>query len=82
MIKETDGDSFEAMRCLDQELTFEAAKKEFQLRNVDFGSAKMRTLKLVDRDDLYTNLACCSFQINAVTRSKRRSLQGTDADRL
>ena len=26
MIKETDGDRFEAMRCLNQELTFEAAE--------------------------------------------------------
>ena len=37
MIKETDGDRFEAMRCLKQELTFEAVKKEFGLRKVDFG---------------------------------------------
>lgn len=32
MIKETDGDRFEAMRSLNQELTFEAAKK-----NLTFG---------------------------------------------
>ena len=37
MIKETDGDRFEAMRCLNQELTFDAAKKEFALRKVEFG---------------------------------------------
>ncbi len=36
MIKETDGDRFEAMRSLKQELTFEAVKQEFQLREVDF----------------------------------------------
>lgn len=41
MIKETDGDRFEAMRCLNQELTFEAAKKEFTLRQVEFGPQQM-----------------------------------------
>lgn len=77
MIKETDGDCFESLRCLNQELTFEVAKEEFQLRNVDFDSAKMRTLKLIDRDDLYTNLALllsdqCSHKIKAAV------FQGTD----
>lgn len=57
MIKETDGDRFETMRCLDQELTFEATEKEFQFRKVEFGSQQMRTLKLVDNDGLYSNLA-------------------------
>ncbi len=56
MIKETDGDRFEAMRSLNQELTFEAAKKEFELRNIEFGPQQMRTLKLVDQDNLYSNL--------------------------
>ena len=41
MIKETDGDRFEAMRCLNQNLTFETAKKEFELRNVEFGPQQM-----------------------------------------
>lgn len=57
MIKETDGDRFEAMRSLKQELTFEAVKQEFQLREVDFGLQQMRTLKLMDKDGLYSNLA-------------------------
>lgn len=57
MIKETDGDRFEAMRSLNQELSFEAAKHEFHLRNVEFGIQQMRTLKLFDRDGLYSNLA-------------------------
>ena len=56
MIKETDGDRFEAMRSLNQELTFEAAKKEFDLRDIEFGPQQMRTLKLVDQDNLYSNL--------------------------
>ena len=56
MIKETDGNRFEAMRSLNQELTFEATKKEFELRNIEFGPQQMRTLKLVDQDNLYSNL--------------------------
>ena len=57
MIKETDGDCFESMRSLNQELTFEATEKEFQLRKVEFGMQQMRTLKLIDKDGLYSNLA-------------------------
>lgn len=56
MIKETDGDRFEAMRSLNQELTFEAMKKEFDIRGVEFGPQQMRTLKLIDQDNLYSNL--------------------------
>lgn len=57
MIKETDGDRFETMRCLNQELTFEAAKKEFEQRNIDYGLQQMQTLKLIDHDGIYSNLA-------------------------
>jgi len=57
MIKETDGDRFETMRCLEQELTFEATEQEFRFRKVEFGPQQMRTLKLVDNDGLYSNLA-------------------------
>ncbi len=56
MIKETDGDRFEAMRCLNQDLTFESAREEFELRKVEFGPQQMRTLKLMDQDGLYSNL--------------------------
>lgn len=57
MIKETDGDRFETMRCLDQELTFEDTKKEFQFHEIELGPQQMRTLKLVESDGLYSNLA-------------------------
>lgn len=56
MIKETDGDRFEAMRSLNQELTFNAAAKEFELRNVEFGMQQMRTLNMIRQDNLYSNL--------------------------
>ena len=57
MIKETDGDRFETMRCLDQGLTFEDTKKEFQFHEIELGPQQMRTLKLVEDDGLYSNLA-------------------------
>ncbi len=56
MIKETDGDSFESMRSLDQELTFEQTKQEFDKRNLHFGEAQKKTLGLLSYDNVYTNL--------------------------
>lgn len=56
MIKETDGDSFKNMRSINQALTFEATKKEFEKRNVVFGQPQMQTLKIVSADGIYTNL--------------------------
>lgn len=76
MIKETDGDRFETMRCLEQELTFEATEKEFQFRNVEFGPQQVRTLKLVDNDGLYSNLALLLSDQNPYT-IKVAVFQGT-----
>ena len=56
MIKETDGDSFENMRSINQALTFETTKKEFEKRNIAFGQPQMQTLKLISADGVYTNL--------------------------
>lgn len=56
MIKETDGDYFEEMRSLEQDLTFEAAEKEFSERSLLFGEAQMKTLGIVTHDGVYTNL--------------------------
>jgi putative transcriptional regulator len=56
MIKETDGDRFEEMRSLEQELSFEATAKEFECRNIDFEPQQMQTLKLLNNDGIYTNL--------------------------
>ncbi len=77
MIKETDGDRFEAMRCLNQELTFETAKKEFALREVEFGPQQMRTLKLTDQDNLYSNLGLL-LSDQCVHTIKVAVFQGTD----
>lgn len=77
MIKETDGDCFEAMRCLNQDLTFEATKKEFELRKTDFEPQQMRTLKLIDQDGLYSNLALL-LSDQCVHTIKVAVFQGTD----
>lgn len=77
MIKETDGDRFEAMRSLNQELTFEKTKKEFELRKIEFGPQQMRTLKLIDRDNLYSNLALL-LSDQCIHTIKVAVFQGTD----
>lgn len=66
----SDGDRFEAVRSLNQQLTFHSASKEFQNRNLPFGEAQQRSLHLLTPEGLYTNLALllsdqCPFTIRA-----------------
>ena len=77
MIKDTDGDSFEAMRSLEQNLTFQAAAKEFEARNIAFGVPQMQTLGLLSTDGIYTNLGLllseqCTHTVKAAV------FEGTD----
>lgn len=74
MIKETDGDSFETMRSLEQNLSFQAAENQFKKRNVPFDAAKMQTLGMISQDGIYSNVALllsdqCSHTIKAATFS-------------
>lgn len=74
MIKETDGDCFEDMRSLEQNLTFKVAAAQFAKRNVSFDEAKMQTLGMVSHDGIYSNVAMllsdqCSSTIKAATFS-------------
>lgn len=58
MIKESDGDNFESMRSMEQELTFNSAKKAFDRYNVEFAPNKYRALGVtVQSDEMYSNLA-------------------------
>lgn len=57
MIKETSGDSYEEVRSLNQNLTFNKAVDFFKKRKVKFGKTQMCTLHLIGEDDMYTNLA-------------------------
>lgn len=77
MIKETDGDSFEGMRSINQALTFEAAEKEFALRKISFGQPQMQTLKLVSADGLYTNLGLL-LSDQCMHTTKLAVFEGTD----
>lgn len=55
MIKESDGDNYEDMRSLEQDLTFEAAKVAFARYGVDFSEEKYRILG-IKQNNLYSNL--------------------------
>lgn len=56
MIKQTDGDRFEEIRSLEQNLIFASAKRIFAKKNVKFGPNQMKTLGMITSDDVYTNL--------------------------
>ena len=55
MIKDSDGDTFETMRSLEQELTFEAAKVAFNRYGVKFNPEKYLALGIM-HNNIYTNL--------------------------
>lgn len=65
IIKETSGDNFEDIRCIEQNLSFDICKKEFATSNLSLENNNMKTLNLIGADGLYTNLAlllsdqCC-----------------------
>jgi len=56
MIKETDGEKYEDVRSLNQELTFAEAEKAFKAQNVSFGTGQQKTLGLMNTVGIYTNL--------------------------
>lgn len=56
MIKESDGDNYEDLRSLDQELSFQAAKNAFERYGVEFSAEKYRALGIT-QNDIFTNLA-------------------------
>ena len=79
MIKETDGDSYEEMRSLDQELTFSFASAAFSRGGLEFGEPQMKTLGLISADGMYTNLALLlSDQCPHII--KAAAFSGTDRD--
>ncbi len=57
MIKESDGDTFEEMRSMEQALSFERAQNAFQRYGVEFSKEKYRVLGITQKnDDIFTNL--------------------------
>ena len=56
MIKDTDGDAYENMRALLQDLTFEQAKETFEEKSVAFSKEHYLRLGISDLSGLYTNI--------------------------
>lgn len=56
MIKETDGDSYEELRSLNQNLTFDYVEQIMKKENLQFGLSQKKTLGIIGDDSLYTNL--------------------------
>ena len=56
MIKETDGEKYEDVRSLNQELTFVDGIKEFDAQGLSFGAGQQKTLGLMNSAGIYTNL--------------------------
>jgi ATP-dependent DNA helicase RecG len=56
MIKETDGDKYEDVRSLNQELSFKDALVTFNKRNLIFNEVQMKTLGIINSDNMFTNL--------------------------
>ena len=55
-IKETDGEKYENMRSLNQDLTFATTEQFFKMENVSFGLNQRKTLHMQTADSVYTNL--------------------------
>lgn len=79
MIKETDGDCYETMRSLEQELTFSALNEQLSKRNVPLDEKKMQTLGLISPDGVYSNLAWI-LSDQSVHTVKAATFKGTDKD--
>ncbi|MDR0322615.1 MAG: putative DNA binding domain-containing protein [Treponema sp.] len=56
MIKETDGEKYEEVRSIDQDLTLNDTEQFFEMKDVPFGLNQQRTLHLQSTDGVYTNL--------------------------
>jgi len=56
MIKETDGEKYEEVRSLNQDLTFNETKKFFDMEKLPFGLNQQKSLGLQTTDGVYTNL--------------------------
>lgn len=84
MIRQSDGITYDSVRSINQELTFEFAKQYFSERKVSFTQENKHTLGLMDSDGYYTNTAlllsdqcehsvkCAVFEGTDKTRFKTR----------
>ena len=56
MIKETDGNDYESIRSLNQDLTFEYAAKVFDRNDLELGTSQMKTLGIINNESVFSNL--------------------------
>lgn len=56
MIRECDGDAFEARLLMNRDLTFRYAQAEFERKGLPLGPGEMRTLGILNPDGAFTNL--------------------------
>ncbi len=83
MIKDSDGDKYDQLRSVNQELTFEYADKEFERAEIEFGETQKKSLRLINEDGMYTNLACllsdnCQHTIKAAVFDGREKMNFKD----
>lgn len=57
MIRQSDGLTYDKIRSMNQDLTFQYAEQYFSSRNIPFQQENKRTLGLIDEDGYYTNAA-------------------------
>lgn len=85
MIKESDGDIFEEMRSMEQELTFLETRKAFSDNATEFSENKFKALGVVDKTGtLFTNLALilsdqCPYTIKTAVFSDDDNIQFLDS---
>jgi ATP-dependent DNA helicase RecG len=79
MIKETDGEKYEDLRSINQELTFHIAEQSFKKENVPFGSNQQKTLHLRTTNGIYTNLGLL-FSDQSVHTVKLAVFEGIDKE--
>lgn len=69
MLKASRRESFDGGRSLRQDLTFEGTRAYFERERLELGEAQMRSLRMVDQDSQFTNLAwLLSDQCDAVVK--------------
>ncbi|MDD3169436.1 MAG: putative DNA binding domain-containing protein [Eubacteriales bacterium] len=57
MIKDSDGTTFDKLRSINQDLTFQYTESYFKSSNAPFEESNKRTLNLINDDGYYTNAA-------------------------
>lgn len=57
MIKDSDGDTFEIMRSMEQNLTFNSVKEIFAMNNIEFSESKYKVLGIIlPKENIFSNL--------------------------